>query len=81
MLPGIKGTFGRVDMRLKEPNGSSQGFWDQEMREEQHEAGSALPAGCPQPTKCEHQKQAQSRLCLETGPHGTLQPGEGQAGS
>lgn len=78
MLPDMKGTFGGVDMRLREV-GAPRGCWDQGMREEQHEPRLALPADCPQPTKCGHQKQAQSRLCLETGPHGTPQPGEGEA--
>lgn len=77
MLPGRKGTFGETDIRLREPNGTSQGLLGPGMRKEQHEPGLALPAGCPQPTKCGHQKQAQSQLCLETGPHGTPQPGEG----
>lgn len=75
---GYEGDLWGVDTRLREPDGSPGGCGDQGTREEQNGTELALPAGCPQPTKCGHQKRAQNRLCLETGPRGTLQPGEGQ---
>lgn len=78
MLPGVKGTPGAVDVRLRTKRELPGVAGTGESEGEEDEPGWALPAGCPQPTRCGHQKQAQSRPCQETGPHGTLQSGKGQ---
>lgn len=75
MLPDVQGTLGGVVTRFRIKRELSG------VAEEVHKPHLALPVGCPQPTKCGHQKQAQSQLCLETGPHGTPQPSEGQVAS